>query len=71
MGRFLIIRVIKDHNADGYQNYRQGAGTDFFICRSSDYHTIILAIVYEQIVQRHIIGLWNMKKSHIASFFII
>ena len=21
MGRFLIIRVIKEHNADGYQNY--------------------------------------------------
>ena len=57
MGRFLIIRVIKDHNADGYQNYRQGAGTDFFLCRSSDYHTILLAIVHEQIVQRHIIGL--------------
>ena len=54
MGRFLIIRVIKDHNADGYQNYCQGAGTDFFLCRSSDYHTILLAIVYEQIVQRHI-----------------
>ena len=71
MGRFLIIRVIKDHNADGYQNYCQGAGTDFFLCRSSDYHTILLAIVHEQIVQRHIIGLWNMKQSHIASFFII
>ena len=23
MGRFLIIRVIKEHNADGYQNYRR------------------------------------------------
>ena len=56
MGRFLIIRVIKEHNADGYQNYDKwqcsGTWTSLYtlhpllLYRSPWHRTTALALYY-------------------------